>query len=415
MPMKKKDGCSVPRMAHYFRATNILGASCPEFIPESFPSYCQFDDDEWSGGILLRIALRMHHLWPTYGVREGMRTIQGEHPAVCFTGFNLADLIAVRDGFTPQNAAATQYAITFPITAALKGGIQPVVQWSNGQASLLDGSSVDGLTPDDADNQYRYVSDQPTASSQPTTHPEWRWRYPRNYRRNIKRIEANGFEDNVIPGLKITQKKWSGLGIVVPDMPTAHRLQYDVLMLIDQGLVSEAQFDHILVCDQLPVTLEGLDEQALYAAFSNACFDFKSCRDVPAFKAGLAAMDFSTRLIVLEASTPRAPQHERGGCWLWFEDNSHPYVRKLVQAGRVKPNNKGRYLASLDELDTKRDLRERQEIVLALSEQLREKYGVQSSYFSVKYSYSPDDDPAYAGRIWGGGYFITATMDEDDE
>lgn len=63
----------------------------------------------------------MHHLWPTYGVREGMRTIQGEHPAVCFTGFNLADLIAARDGFTPQNAAATQYAITFPITAALKG------------------------------------------------------------------------------------------------------------------------------------------------------------------------------------------------------------------------------------------------------------------------------------------------------
>ena len=51
----------------------------------------------------------------------------------------------------------------------------------------------------------------------------------------------------------------------------------------------------------------------------------------------------------------------------------------------------------------------------ALSEQLREKYGVRSSYFSVKWSYSPDDDPAYAGRMWGGGYFITAAIDEDDE
>ncbi|MDW8843639.1 DUF4427 domain-containing protein [Pseudomonas fluorescens] len=413
--MKKKDGCSVPRMAHYFRAVNLLDASRPEFIPESFPSYCQFDDEEWSGGILLRIAVRMHHLWPTYGVRGGMRTIQGEHPAVCFMGFNLADLIAVRDGFTPHNAAVTQYAITFPITAALKGGLQPVIQWSNGLASLLDGALVDGLTPDDADNQYRYVGDQTTMSGKSTAHPEWRWRCPGNYRRNIKKIEANGFEDNVMPGLKITQKKWSGLGIVVPNLANARRLRYDVLTLIDQGLVSEAQFDHILVCDLLPASLEGLDEQALQAAFSNACFDFKSCRAVPAFKAGLAAMDFSTRLIVLEGSTARAPQHERGGCWLWFEDNSHPYVRKLVQAGRVKPNNKGRYLASLDELDTKRDLRERQEIVLALSEQLREKYGVKSSYFSVNYSYSPDDDPAYAGRIWGGGYFITATLDEDDE
>lgn len=239
--------------------------------------------------------------------------------------------------------------------------------------------------------------------------------HPRNYGRNIKKIEGNGFEDNVIPGLKLTLKKWSGLGIVVPDLATPRRVQYDVLTLIDQGLVSDAQFDHILVCDQLPATLEGLDEQALHGAFSNACFDFKSCRAVPLFEAGLAAMDFSTRLIVLEGSTASAPQHERGGCWLWFEGNSHPYVRKLVQAGRVKPNNKGRYLASLDELDTKRDLRERQEIVLALSQQLREKYGVKSSYFSVKYSYSPDDDPAYAGRIWGGGYFITDAPDEDDD
>lgn len=414
MPMKKKNGCSVPRMAHYFRAVNILGASCPEFFPESFPSYCQFDD-EWSGELLLRLAVRMHHIWPTYGVRDGIRTIQGEHPAVCFTSFSMADLIAVRDGFTAQNGTVTQYAITFPITAALKGGIQPVVQCLNGQASLLDGSSLEGVTQDDAENQYRYVSDQTTPPSQRSTHPEWRWRYPGNYRRSIEKIEANGFEDNIIPGLKITQKKWSGLGIVVPDRETASRLQYDVLTLIDQGLVSEEQFDHILVCDQLPATLEGLDEQALHAAFSGACFDFKSCRDVPAFKAGLAAMDFSTHLIVLEGSTARATEREHGGCWLWFEDNSHPYVRKLVRAGRVKPNNKGRYLASLDELDKNRDLRERQDIVLALSEQLREKYGVKSSYFSVKYSYSPDDDPAYAGRIWGGGYFITATVDEDDE
>ena len=360
--MKKKDGRSVPRMAHYFRAVNLLDTSRPEFIPESFPSYCQFDDEEWSGRILLRIAVRMHHLWPTYGVRGGMRTIQGEHPAVCFTGFNLADLIAVRDGFTPQNDAVTQYAITFPLTAALKGGIQPVVQWSNGLASLLDGALVDGLTPDDADNQYRYVSDQATAPSQPTAHREWRWRYPGNYRRNIKKIEANGFEGNVIPGLKITQKKWSGLGIVVPNLATARRLRYDVLTLIDQGLVSEAQFDHILVCDLLPASLEGLDEQALHAAFSNACFDFKSCRTISTMEAGLTAVDFSTRVIRLETSTARTVKREGGGCWLWFEDNSHPYVRKLVQAGRVKPNKKGRYLASLDELEKGRDLRERQEV-----------------------------------------------------
>lgn len=101
-------------------------------------------------------------------------------------------------------------------------------------------------------------------------------------------------------------------------------------------------------------------------------------------EAGLTAVDFSTRVIRLERSTAKTVKREGGGCWLWFEDNSHPYVRKLVQAGRVKPNKKGRYLASLDELEKGRDLRERQEAVSALSEQLREKYGVRSSYFSVR-------------------------------
>lgn len=413
MPRRKSGGCSVPRIAHYFRTVNLLDVSCPEFIPESFPYYSQSDDEEWPAGLLLRLAMRMQHLWPTFGVREGMRTIQGQHPALCFTTFNLADLIAVRDGFTPQNGAVTQYAVTLPMKVALKGGVQPVVQWLNGQASLLDGTWLDELKQDDADNQYRYLCDQSPAK-QCTSLPEWRWRYPRNYLRNIKKIEDSGFEDNVIPGLKLTQKKWSGMGIVVPDLATARRLQYDVLTLIDQGLVSEAHFDHILVCDQLPSCIDGLSEVEMQGAFSKACFDFKSCRTVPAFKAGLAAIDFSTRVIRLEGSTAKTVKREGGGCWLWFEDNSHPYVRKLLQAGRIKPNKKGRYLASLDELDRGRDLRERQEAVLALSEQLREKYGVQSSYFSVKGSYSPDDYPAYAGRIWGGGYFITPTSEEED-
>lgn len=97
------------------------------------------------------------------------------------------------------------------------------------------------------------------------------------------------------------------------------------------------------------------------------------------------------------------------------ENSAHPYVRALVKAGRVRPNLKGRYLASLDGLDRGRDLREREAIVLALSEQLREQYGIRSTYFSVRGSYSPDEYPCCAGEIWGGGYFILPTPEEDDE
>ncbi|MCU1742001.1 MULTISPECIES: DUF4427 domain-containing protein [unclassified Pseudomonas] len=104
---------------------------------------------------------------------------------------------------------------------------------------------------------------------------------------------------------------------------------------------------------------------------------------------------------------------ERGCCWLWFEGNTHPYVRAL--AGQVKPNRKGCYLAPLNCLNCARDLRERENIVLALSNQLRERSGTRSSYFSVRNSFSPDDDPAYAGKNWGGGYFILPRPDEEDE
>ncbi|WP_189672964.1 DUF4427 domain-containing protein [Pseudomonas taiwanensis] len=403
------------RVAHFFRDVDLRGQSCPEFVPESFPTYCQPDDDDWSAGLLLRVAMRMHHLWPTYGIRDGNRTIQGEHPAVCFANFSLADLIAVRDGLTVQNGVVTQYAITFPQKAAEEGGLQPVIQWVGEQAYLQDGTPIDGVMREDADNQYRYIADDPNSSYQPSAYLEWRWRYPRNYRSNIKKIEANGYEGNVIPGLKLTQKKWSGMGIVVPDMVTARLLQYDILSLIDRGVVSETHVDHILVCDQLPETIEGLDDHELQEAFSKACFDFKSCLHVSTGEADVADRDLSSRVAELETSTAREAVREWGGCWLWFQDNTHPYVRALVKAGRVKPNLKGRYLASLNDLNHGRDLREREAIVLALSEQLREKFGIRSTYFSVRNSYSPDDDPAYAGRIWGGGYFVLPAPEDDDE
>lgn len=413
--VKEVNSAIVPRVAHFFRDVDLRSRSCPEFIPESFPSYCQPDDDDWSAGLLLRVALRMHYLWPTYGIRDGNRTIQGDHPAVCFARFSLADLIAVRDGVAAQNGVVTQYAITFPQKTAEEGGLQPVIQWVGDLASLQDGTPIDGVMREDADNQYRYIADGPYASDKPSECSEWRWRYPGNYRRQIKKIEANGYDGNVIPGLELTQKKWTGVGIVVPDMPTARLLQYDILCLIDQGLISETHVDHILVCDQLPMSIDGLDDEELQEAFSKACFDFKSCMSVSTGEVDAVDLDFLNRVLMLENSTAKEAVHECGGCWLWFQNNTHPYVRALIKAGRVKPNLKGRYLASLDDLDRGRDLRERQAIVKVLSEQLREKFGIQSTYFSVRKSYSPDGAPVYAGRIWGGGYFVLPKPDDDDE
>lgn len=410
-----KSNLLLPRVAHFFRDVNLIGSSRPEFIPEAFPSYCQPDDDDWTAGLLLRLAMRMHHLWPTFGVRDGNRTILGPHPAVCFANFSLTELVAVFGGADGTNSVVTKYAITFLQSAAKAGDVLPVIQWAEGQAYLQDGTPIKGLIRKNGRIQYRYIAEESSGPIQPKPCTEWRWRYPGNYYDLIENIEEDGYEDNVIPGLDITLENWSGMGIVVPDLTTAGLLQYDVLCMIDLGLVSETHVDHILVCDQLPVSIEGLDDEALQQAFSNACLDFTSALSVSVDEAQAADQDFSSRVIEQEASIPKEFVQEWGGCWLWFKDNTHPYVRALVKAGRVRPNLKGRYLASLDGLDRRRDLREREAIVLALSEQLREQYGIQSSYFSVRESYSPDEYPYYAGEIWGGGYFILPTPEEDDE
>ncbi|UWF47871.1 DUF4427 domain-containing protein [Pseudomonas sp. N3-W] len=106
---------------------------------------------------------------------------------------------------------------------------------------------------------------------------------------------------------------------------------------------------------------------------------------------------------------------ERGGCWVYFEDNSHPYVRALLKAGRVLVSKSGRYPGTLDELGRGRDLRERQQIVKILCKQLKQEHGVACSYFSVRDSWLPDDLPSYCGHPWSRFYRITDEADEEHE
>lgn len=401
---KKLDLMYCSRLAHFFRDVDLTGKSCPEFIPEAFPPNCLVDEDHWSAGFLLRYAVRFHHLWATYGVQAGERTILGSPPAVCFTDFNPAELIALREGLRPQGGVVTQYALTFPLRAAMKGGIQRFDQWEkeyteNGlsDAFFAHMMEVQEKLKAAAFNSPRYVS----------TCSDWRWTYPGDYQRRIAKIEADGFEGNAIPGLKLQLKKWSGIGVVVPDMKTARKVWYDILSLVDRQIVSSKHFSHILVCDELAKNVEGVRKDRIPEAVPSACFDWNSTLWLSRKDAEVSSLDFSSRVLRLESSTPKRPSNERGGCWLWFEDNTHRYVRALVMTGRIKVNKMGRYLASLDELDPNRDLRERQEIASEISKQLRQKFGIKSTYFSVLNSHCPDDHPVYCCGGVDGHYFIT--------
>lgn len=411
--LEKNDSSNVPRIAHYFRDVDLTGKSCPDFIPEAFPMNCEHEDLRWSAGFLLRVAVRFQHIWATYGVRNGQRTIEGKQPAVCFSAFSLEDLIAVSGGFAPRREACTQYAITLPLEVAEIGGIHRVVGGAlqvGEQTRAISGAGV-------CDSRGRFETSR-TEDLQFThseSYPEWRWYFSGDYSSYVAKFEEFGWGESEIPGLKLSQDAWTGIGIVVPDVAAARAVQYDILSLVDRGVVSASHFDHILVCDQLPTKLSDLDGEEARTEFSRACLDFKSCIGGSASEADVSELEFSSRLLILECSTPKGDAEECGGCWLWFEDNAHPYVRALLRAGRVKVNEQGRYLASLDELDPDRNLRERQAIALALSKELEEKYGVRSSYYSVLNSGCPDGAPSFSGG-WGyGGYTITDGLEGADE
>ncbi|KPC21077.1 Unknown protein sequence [Pseudomonas savastanoi pv. glycinea] len=47
-------------------------------------------------------------------------------------------------------------------------------------------------------------------------------------------------------------------------------------------------------------------------AFANGCFDFKSCMEIRVLESILAKLNFSSRLQVLEWSTPQKHVHESG-------------------------------------------------------------------------------------------------------
>jgi hypothetical protein len=403
------------RVAHYFRDVDLTSDSCPAFVPESFSPSC-WAEDRWPGRFLLRVAIRFHHIWATFGVRNGHATIQGSHPAVCFSGFSVSDLVAVRDGLAAASGAVTQYAITFPTPSAEQAGATKVVQGGNLRAMLQTSHPSEPVTQEEIwRNQYRYMDGQLDIFGNQTAELEWRWPYTQNYRRAIEKIEREGHLGDKLPGLDLTQKKWSQIGVVVATEADALRLQYDILSLIDQRLVSVDHFDHLLVCERLPAELDGLTAAEQEASMRAACFDFKPCMAVSDEDAAAAVADFTARVSALEASSLKKETQERGGCWVYFEDNSHPYVRALLKAGRVVVNKSGRYLGTLDELGRGRDLRERQLIVKTLCKQLEQEYGVACSYFSVRDSWLPDDLPSYCGHPWSGFYRITDEPDEEVE
>lgn len=391
------------RLIHFFREVDLGGQSVP-VQPENFGLNNFVEGTKWPALFLLRCAVRSLRLWATWSVRGGVRTVYGPRPAVCFSEMPLAAFLETSVARKAAGQAMGLYALTFPkLGMHQMGGLPAIYGLSTPFASIPNGKdgkarilSADVLPEIE---QYRYVTYSPSGpKSIDWLHErEWRWPFTGDLAKSESELEEYGVisEAADIPGLDFSNSYLRGIGIIVKTLADAKKLAYDVLTLIDQGFVGRSQFSHILVRDLLPKSVDLYQPSQVDAAIQDALLDFSSYFKFPSAEVNAQQKDFSARVASIDAGASTTELCERGGCWLWLHDNTSPYVRKLLQAGRVSVNKHGQYLAALPELDISRDLRQREELTNKLATELKSEYGLSGGYFSVLNSEDPDDLPSY--------------------
>jgi len=395
------------RLIHFFRQVDLEGDSAPAIQPEQFAFNSYVEGTVWPALFLLRCAVRSHRLWATWSVRKGVRTVFGPHPAVCFSEMPLAAFLESSRAREAAGQAMSGYALTFPKAAMHAAGANPAIYGLTGRNVLLP-SGVDGgprifaseVLP--LQEQHRYVTYNPSGPYKVDWMHEREWRWP--YRGSLESLEQELAEFGIvsdasdIPGFDFANQAIRGIGIIVKTNDEARKLKHDVLALIDRGVVHRDHFDHILVHEQLPDTANVISPEDVQAAIDLSLLTFSGHFDLPDADVKEIVADFSARVRNIEDGAATTPARECGGCWLWFHDNSHTYVRALVQAGRVSVNKEGRYVASLDELNRHRDLRQRENLTRNLAEEIASEIGTSCGYFSVLASFDPSGIPFYIGE-----------------
>jgi hypothetical protein len=387
------------RLIHFFRDIDTSSGSAPS-MPEHFAFNSFVEGEKYPALFLLRSAIRMHRLWATWSVRKNVRTIYGPRPAVCFSEMPLAAFLESSRKREAEDKKMSSYGLTFNKLLLHDRGATPVIYGlTNRHAQIPNGKDGgprhinEELLP--LEEQYRYVAYAPTSNVRVdwTHEREWRWPLVGNFEKIESELEEYGVISDAhdIPGLDIASKKLVGIGVIVKTKKEAKYVTHDILTLIDRSKVGRYHFHHVLVTDLLPPTEELYDPVKVQEATGKATIEFDEHFDYSKTEENQAEMEFHAWVTAVEkkASPPRRGQ--QGGCWLWLLDNTHPFVRCLLQSGRITVNKEGRYLAHLNEFDDSRCVLQRQEMAQEVAVAVRKQHGISCDYFSVMGKYGVDD------------------------
>lgn len=395
------------RLFHFFRSVDISSGDAPS-VPEHLGWGNVAEDANWSALFMLRCAVRQCRLWATWSRRNGVRTIYGHSPAVCFTEMPLAALLEAGQARRARGEAMSPFAIAFPKHETFGLGGRPVIYGLDGQHAVLpDGSNGGPRLIDPAllppQEQYRYVTFNPTGKYPVdwTHEREWRWPYRGDLTKIEKQLAESGLIEDAtdIPGLDLSDPRLCGLGVVVETSIQAAWVVHDILSLVDRKVVSRGQFEFVLKGQELQDKESLRSPSEVEKAIADASVDLDPFFSLSVKEAEIYEEEFKTAVAHVDSEYPEQQSGERGGVWLWLLDNTHSLTRGLLQMGRVIVTGDRRYLASLPEFSTTRSLRQREEMAKALADRIKRRYGIQCGHFSVLNSHDPCAVPFYCDDL----------------
>ncbi|HIF9483476.1 TPA: DUF4427 domain-containing protein [Photobacterium damselae] len=407
------------RLIHFFRDIDFDGPNAIPFV-EHMGWENVTEDANYSALFMLRCAIRSGRLWATWSYRNGVRTIYGPDPAVCFTEMPIAAFMESSESRHQRGEAMSPFALIFPKRDMFQAGSNPVIYGldkrdyslplnKDGEERIIDPKILA------IREQYRYVTYNPMAKTPiDWSHErEWRWPYRGSYVQVEKELEKFGLIEDfkTIPGFNFYQEDVYGIGVVVRTQVQGQRVVYDILSLIDRGDIDRYTFSFILVTDELPSIRDLIHPQDMQTAISSSLIDLSPFFSYEKNELAKLANEFSSIVKKLEDDSLPPEAGTPGGCWLWILDNMSILTRALLEDERITITESGRYLVELYEFNDSRGLEQRERMTTKLAKLIRKTYGIECGFFSVLNSDNPNEVPFYNGDHLDNNFYYNKSYE----
>lgn len=416
-------------LIHFFRDVDLESDSYIDF-----PEFCGFNNlhhnSKLNALFLMRLALRHGKLFASWSYRNGLRTIYGNCPAICFTDMPLAAFIQTSEERLRYGEKISNYAFIFPKKDMFKLGARPVIYGLDGHNFPYAPPNAEGeRTLDPAllpmHEQYRYVTYNPSSSRPIDWTHEREWRWP--CREPINESFHNSHEEDVLmdfsshPAFNFINSDIEGGGVIVKTESDKNKTLFDILTIIDRGVISKSFFSFVISLDQLGCSTNFISPRAMSELINKNAINIDDFFKIPR-ETAVINRDLIGKIVNSEFSNEdwniSSYTNEVGKSWVWFISNQTNLVRSLIKAKLIRVNQEGRYLLDIDPLlNTKYPidyypLRMQEEICKRIALSITQRFGVNCTYFSVAFSDDFDSLPFYTDFI-GNHEFYNETIECD--